>query len=141
METKANTTSVFSCEDAAQQVLMSSVRLSVCPSAKLKFYLLTALRMFQNVPECMQKVPECMQKVPECMQSVPECYRGFQNKCRKFQNACGMFQNAYRMFQNIPEYMQYACRMFQNVTECVQIHELACSYISLMQLHKLDAAT
>ena len=38
---------VFSCEDAAQQVLMS-VCLSVCG------------QLVQNVPECIQNVPECM---------------------------------------------------------------------------------
>ena len=68
---------VFSCEDAALQVLMSSVRLSVI---KLKFFpfpLCNLYRMFQNVPECSRM----FQKVPECcgiFQKVPEGSRRFQ---------------------------------------------------------------
>ena len=72
---------IFSCKDAAQQVLMSSVCLSVCPSAKLKLYILTAFNVFHDVPECsrmFQNVPECMQNVPECSRihaDVPEFSR------------------------------------------------------------------
>ena len=69
---------VFSCEDAAQQVLMSSVCPSVCLSvSKLKFYLVTALRMFQSVPECSRMHAECYRM----LQNVTECYRMFQNAC------------------------------------------------------------
>ena len=42
----------FSCEDAAQQVLMSSVRVCVPQVEILPSY------STQNVPECMQNVPE-----------------------------------------------------------------------------------
>ena len=100
---------VFSCKDAAQQVLMS-VCPSVCLSSNLKFFHImqslqfqnvldcskmfqNAYRMFQNVPECMQNVPECMQNVQECMQNVQEC--------------------------------------MQNVPKCMQIHELASRLMSL----------
>ena len=112
---------LFSCEDAALQVLMS-----VCPCVcrqpeNLPFYILIqhteCSRMFQNVPECMQKVSKCSR-----MHS--EWFRMFQNACRMFQNACRMFENECRMFQK-------ACRMFQNVPECMQIHELACRSMSL----------
>ena len=90
---------VFSCEDAAQQVLMSSVCPSVCGQPEnIPFYILLedpeCSRMFQNVSECMQNVPECsrmFQNVPECMQKVPECSR-MHAECSK------MLQNAYRMF-------------------------------------------
>ena len=86
---------LFSCEDAAQQVLMSSVCLSVCVCESrievLSHYAIftvpecpglfqnacrmfqNAYRMFQNVPECMQNVPECMQNVQECTHNVQEC--------------------------------------------------------------------
>ena len=84
---------VFSCEDTAQQVLMS-----VCP-CEFQVEILSqcaiySSRMFQNVPECMQNVPE----FPECMQNVPE---SMQKACKKF--------------QNVPECMQ-------NVPECYRIH-------------------
>ena len=85
---------IFNCEDAAQQVLMSSVRLS---DSKVEILLLTALRMFQNVPECMQNVPECMQNVPECSRMHAESSRMFQNTCR-------MFQNVPECMQNVTEY-------------------------------------
>merc|ERR1712179_534874 len=39
----------FGCEDAAQQVLMSSVRLSVCLSTNLKFFHSMQSGQFQNV--------------------------------------------------------------------------------------------
>ena len=104
---------VFSCKDAAQEVLMS-VRpcefhveiLSQCAN-------LYSSRMFQNVPECsrmFQNVPECsrihaefmqnvpIQNVPECMQNVPEC------------------------MQNVPECMQNVPECIQNVPECSKMH-------------------
>merc|ERR1711860_347268 len=65
---------IFSCEDAALQVLML---VCVCPCVRgqpenLPSYIFLkhteCSRMFQNVPECsrmFQNVPECMQNVPE----------------------------------------------------------------------------
>ena len=100
---------IFSCEDAAQQVLMY-VCPSVCPCViNLKIYLPTSIyyiqnvpecsrmhsefsrmfrnayRMFQNVYECMKNVPECMQNVLVCVQNVPECSGMFYNvpKCTR----------------------------------------------------------
>ena len=58
---------IFNCEDAAQQVLMSSVRLS---DSKVEILLLTALRMFQNACRMFQNVPECIQNVPECYRAI-----------------------------------------------------------------------
>ena len=103
-------TFIFSCEDAAQQVLMS-VCLSVCPQPeKIPSYILLqhkeCSRMFQKVSECMQKVPECIQKVSECIQKVSEC------------------------MQNVPECMQNVPECMQNVPKCTQIYELACSSLS-----------
>ena len=86
---------LFSCKDAAQQVLMSvcpSVRLSVCLSPKLKFYLLTEFKMFQNVSECIKNVLECSRMHTE--------------GSRMFQNTCRMFQNVTKCIQNVPECMQ-----------------------------------
>ena len=63
-----------------------------------------------NMPSyTLLQYPECMQNVREWSRMNAECARIFQT----------------------------ACRMFQNVTGCMQIHELACSYISLMQLQNL----
>ena len=109
-----NRDQIFGCEDAAQQVLMSSVHPSVI---KLKFYLLTAInvivyssRMFQNVS--FQNVSE----YSGMFQNVSECFRMFQN-----------VPECSRMFQDVPEFsrmyaecMQIVCRMFQNVPECMQ---------------------
>ena len=64
----------FSCEDTAQQVLISSVHLSVSK--------VDILPSYSN-------------------QNVPESSRMFQNVCIIFQNACIMFQNACRMFHNV----------------------------------------
>ena len=63
----------FSCEDAAQQVLMS-VCLSVC-------------QFVVNWSECMQNVQEFIQNVQEYMQNVPECSRMHAECSRMFQNA------------------------------------------------------
>ena len=103
---------IFSCEDAAQQVLMSSVCLSVrvpiagwtdaeC-SGPFRFQNVLersrmhaeSSRMFQNISECMQNVPECMQNAPECMQKVPECSR-----------------------------IQISCSSFEKLPECMQLHK------------------
>ena len=110
--------------------------------------------MFQNVPECMQNVPECSrmyekypecssmfqtvcrvcQNVPKCMHNVPDCCRKFQNVCRMFQNVCKMFQivpECSRMFQNVLESSRLYAECSKMYAECMQIHELACTYISL----------
>ena len=47
VHTKFKSKNIFSCEDAAQQVLLSSVRPSVRLSTKLKFYLLTAFNVIK----------------------------------------------------------------------------------------------
>ena len=119
-------TTVFSCEDAAQQVLMS-VRLSVRPWSICNSYSIHSpecSRMFQNVPECMQYVPECsrmhaicsrmFQHVPECMQNL-KSYRMHTECSRMIQNACSMFQNVpecSRMHAECSRMFQNACRMF-----------------------------
>ena len=74
---------LFGCEDAAQQVLMSSVRLSVCLSES-QVEILSQCAQFQNVPECMQNVPECSRMHAECS-------RMFQNVCRMYAECSGMF--------------------------------------------------
>merc|ERR1711911_297238 len=80
---------IFSCEDAAQQVLMSSVRLSVCVCVcgqpeNLPYYILLqhpgCSRMFQNVPECSKM----FQDVPGCsgmFKDVQGCSRMFKDVC------------------------------------------------------------
>ena len=134
---------LFSCEDAAQQVLMSSVRVSVCQQSWNSTILqhLMYFTMFQNVPECsrmfqnecrmfknafkmhsecsrmFQNVPECSRKllnVPEFMENVPECTRMHAECSRMFLNTCRMFQRVCRMFQNACRMFQNVCRMFQN---------------------------
>ena len=75
---------IFNCEDAAQQVLMSSVRLS---DSKVEILLLTALRMFQNVPECMQNVPECFIMHAECSRIHAECSR-MHAECSRIHAEC-----------------------------------------------------
>ena len=81
-----DTTGVFGCEGAAQQVLMY-VCLSVCPQPEnLPSYILlqhlessrmfqNACRMFKNVQECMENVLEysrMFQNIQECMMIAPE---------------------------------------------------------------------
>ena len=59
---------IFSCKDAAQQVLMSvcpSVCVSVCPSV------VNWSEWIQNVPEFMQNVPECMQILELACSYIP----------------------------------------------------------------------
>ena len=120
---------IFSCEDAALQVLMSEcvcVCLSVVNWSRMSQ---NAFKMFQNVPECYRMHVECsrmfqnacrmFQMVQECMQNVPECYRINAECSRMFQNWCRMFQNASRMFLNVPECMQNVQECMQNVQECL----------------------
>ena len=95
----------FSCEDAAQQVLMSSVCPSVCLSSMLKFFqcvqiytVLECSRSYQNVPEySFPNVPECSRMHAECsrmhskyIQNVPECFKMFQNvsECPRVHAEC-----------------------------------------------------
>ena len=121
---------IFSCEDAAQQVLMY---VRVCEFQSEIWTVPECFRMFWTVPEfsrMCQTIPECagpFQNVPECarqFQHVPECFR-MHAECSRMHAECSrMFQNACRMFQN-------ACRVFQNVPKCMQIYELACNYLSL----------
>ena len=59
---------IFSCEDAAKQVLMSSVCVCVCPSPKLKFF-----------QECIQNSFKMHSECSRMFQNVPECSRMFQN--------------------------------------------------------------
>ena len=93
---------IFSCEDAAQQVLMSvCLSVSVCVD-KLKFYLLTP---FNVIAECSRM-----------FQNVPECSRMHAEYSRMFQNACRMSQNAGKMFQNVPE-----CSWMH--AECSRMHK------------------
>ncbi len=124
---------IFSCKDAAQQVLMP-VRLSVCLSVcgqpeNLPFYILlqhpecsrmhaecsrmfqNTCRMFQNVPKCMKSVQERMQNVLECSRMHAECSRMFQKpECMQNIPKCSrMHAGCSRMFQN-------ACRMFLNAS-------------------------
>ena len=115
---------ISSCEDAAQQVLMSvcvcvcvCVRPSVCgqpenlPS--------TSFYNVQNVPVCSRTI----QNVPKCsrmFQNVPECSRMFQKgpECsRRVQNV----PEGSRMHAECSGMFQIACIIFQ----------YACSYISL----------
>ena len=85
---------LFSCEDAAQQVLMY-VCLSVCVSVvNLKIYHSTSFYNIQNVPECSRMHAECSR----------------------------MFQNACRKFQNVPECMQNVLECMKNVPECPRMH-------------------
>ena len=115
---------VFSCEDAALQVLMS-VCVCVCgqftfgPFQNIPFWtvpeFLECSRMCQTIRECsgpFQNVPECVRMfqnvsdnsrmfwtIPECSrmcQTIPECSGPFKNVL----DHSRMFQNAYRMFQN-----------------------------------------
>ena len=93
---------VFSCEDAAQQVLMyvcPSVRVCVCGQVEIlpSYSIQCNSRMFQNVPECSRMHAEISR----------------------------MLQNACRMLQNVAEYIQNSFRMFQNVPECMQLHKLS----------------
>ena len=67
--------------------------------------------MFQNACRMFQNAPECRQNVPECIHNVPEC--------------SGMLMNACRMFKNVPECTQI------HAWACIQVHELACSSMSL----------
>ena len=93
---------LFSCKDAAQQVLMSlSVHLFFCLSVS-KVEILPSYSsqcnsvQFQNVPECsrmFQNVPECSRII----KNVQEC---------SFKN----FQECSRIFQKVPEHF----RTFQN---------------------------
>ena len=115
---------VFSCEDAAQQVLMSSVCLSVCVSPELKYFHIMQSLQFQNVPDCSRMHAECSRMHTGCS-------RMFQNACRMFQNACRMFKNARTMFKNACRMFKNACRVFKNVPKCMQIYELACTFMSL----------
>ena len=73
---------IFSCEDAAQQDLMSvCLCVSVCV-VNLKKCLSTSfynIQMFQNVSESMQNIPESFRM-------HAESYRMFMNACRKFQS-------------------------------------------------------
>ena len=106
---------IFSCEDAAQQVLMS-----VCPSVRVSSSWNSAFYNIQNVQECMQNVPECPRMYAECSrmyEKYPEC--------------SSMFQTVCRVCQNVPKCMQNACRSMSlpAVTyACLQVHELACSF-------------
>ena len=96
---------IFSCEDAAQQVLMS-----VCPSVRVSSSWNSAFYNIQNVQECMQNVPECPRMYAECsrmFQNVPEC-------------------------MNVPDSMQSVSECSKMYAECMQIHEFACSYICLL---------
>ena len=79
---------LFSCKDAALQALMY-VCVCVCVCVRT-----VSIRIFQNVPECMQYVCRMFQNAcrmyAECskvLQNVPESYRKFQNVCRMY-NAC-----------------------------------------------------
>ena len=107
----------------------------------------------KNVPECMENLPECMQNVPECIQNVPECSR-MHLECSRMHAECSrMHAECSKRFQSACWRFQYVCKMFQNVLECMQNvpkcykmlqNELACIYMSLhkgpwscMQLHNL----
>jgi len=103
---------IFSCEDAAQQVLMS-----VCPCViKLKFSLL-------QHPECSRMYAKCSrmsQNVCRMFQNVPECMKNIQNVL-----ACSrQYAECVRMFQNV-------CRMHADPWVCLQLHMLACRSMSL----------
>ena len=109
---------IFSCEDAAQQVLMS-----VCPSVRVSSSWNSAFYNIQNVQECMQNVPECPRMYAECsrmFQNVPECMKNIQNVL-----ACSrQYAECVRMFQNV-------CRMHADPWVCLQLHMLACRSMSL----------
>ena len=124
-----STLKIFSCEDAAQQVLMS-VCLSVCPCVvNLKTYHSTSFYNIQNVPEYSRRHAECIrmfqkacrmfQNVPECMQNVPECSRIFQNACSMFQKVpeCSrMHAESSRMHAECSRMFQNVCRMFSYIS-------------------------
>ena len=112
----------FSCKDTALQLqVLMSVCMFVCGQPEnLPSYILlqhpecsrmfqNACRMFQNVPECIQNVPECMQNVPEGKQIVPKC-----------------MQIVPECMQSVPE----CSKMHADLWACMQVHELACNYIS-----------
>ena len=72
---------IFSCEDAAQQVLMY-VCLSVCPWTS------------------WNSASECSRMNEECSRMHTKCSRMFQNACRIFQNACRIFQKFQNAFES-----------------------------------------
>ena len=99
-------TEVFSCEDAAQQVLMY-VCVSVCGQPEnLPFYILLQhpersrmnAECMQNVPECMHNVTDCMHNVPECIQNVPECMHNVPECFRMHAECSRMHAKFSRMF-------------------------------------------
>ena len=91
--TKTTSRTIFSCEDAAQQVL---IYVCVCVSVdKVENVPQNVQECIQNVPECIPNVPECMPYIPECKQNIPECIQNVPESSR-------MLQNANRMFQNVP---------------------------------------
>ena len=88
---------LFSCEDAAQQVLMSFVCLCVRVPSWNTFTVCKSI-LFQTIPECSRmfqnacRMFQCRMfwNVPECMQNVLECFR-MHAECSR------MNQKAYRM--------------------------------------------
>ena len=112
---------IFSCEDAALQVLMS---VCVCVCGQFTF------GPFQNIP--FWTVPEFLECSRMC-QNVPECVRQFQNvldHSRVFQNVSdnsrmfwtiqecsGPFQNVPECIQNVPKCIQNDPEYMQNVPE------------------------
>ena len=110
---------LFSCKDAALQVLMS-VCVCVSQGEILPSYSIQGnsriikdaqgcSRMFQNVPECMQIH---VQNVPECSRMHAVC----RSMSRMFKNVLECF----RMFKNADPCPE--SRMFKNIPECMQIH-------------------
>ena len=104
---------LFSCEDAAQQVLVS-VRVCVHVWSTWKYtfiHLSTTSRMFHNVSECMQNVPECSRMHAE--------------SSRMFQNACRMHAECSRMFQNACRDLSWKRQVDKTETsKALRLHEV-----------------
>ena len=146
---------VFSCEDAAQQVLMS-----VCPSVvNLKIYLTTSFYNIQDVLECsrmFQNVPECsrmFQDVPGCsgmFKDVQGCSRMsfclspklkipsvcIPLECTRTEHYSLTLTSLYNIVQvciTLYKSVQHCTSMYKIVQVCtsMQLQKNACSYISL----------
>jgi len=148
---------IFSCEDAAQQVLMSvcpSVRPSVCGQPEnLPYYILLqhpgCSRMFQNVPECskmFQDVPGCSgmfkdvqgcSRMSVCLSpklKIPSVCIPLE--CTRTEHYSLTLTSLYNIVQvciTLYKSVQHCTSMYKIVQVCtsMQLQKNACSYISL----------
>ena len=102
--------------------ISGSVCPNVCPSVWVPSWNSTFLQ--QNVPECMQNVPECSKMHAECSKMHAECSK-MHAECSRIHAECSrMHAECSRMYAE-------CSWMHANPIACMQVHELACNYISL----------